>query len=131
MQLMQVRAGEILRLPDPVHGPDRLWARPGAVFDFSDPYIARAVKGQEFKFEPASDESALTTLHAKVEGLIRRWKEQDGEIIAKNEPVQAAIAKAKESGLSTGIQPPDERPKAPKKGAKNEAPVTVGGAQSA
>lgn len=128
MQLMQLRAGEILRLPNAVHGPDRLWARPPAVFDFSDPYIARAIDGQEFKFEPAKEGSEPTPLHAKVEGLIRRWKEQDGELAAKPSPVQAAVEKAKESGLSAGIPAPDERPKAK---AKGEKATVAGGAQSA
>lgn len=47
--------GHYLHFPPDVDELRSCWLRPGGVLDLGDPYIAHAVKGQEYKLTPAGE----------------------------------------------------------------------------
>jgi hypothetical protein len=54
-QIHIVAPGYYLHLPANVDEFRGCWLRPGGVLDLEDPYIADAVKGQEYKLVPAGE----------------------------------------------------------------------------
>jgi hypothetical protein len=120
MQLKRVAKDQTLRLPDSVHGPDRLWLHAGGVVDVDDPQVAAAVAGQEYKLEDADPHDEPSPIPQKLAGLFSKLKDTQTAEDAKAARVKVATDKAHESGLASGIQKPDERPRSRRGAGRSE-----------
>lgn len=125
MKLHRVIAGKILHIPNDVSQKDRLWLHAGGVVDLDDPIMVRAVKGQEFKLEPAPelDAESISPLPDSMIGYVAKQRELEGELQATLDPeIVEAERQATTVGVgssTSGIQKPDAMPPAkPKEGAK-------------
>lgn len=114
-QLKRVVPPFTLLLPDSIGGTSRLWLRAGEVVDVADPFIEQLVAGQAHKLVDVTGEE----VKAGVEATPFASKLLDNARTAwlkKNAPsavpgVDGEPAKAKPKG-ATGIQKPDQRPRA-------------------
>lgn len=111
-KLMQVAKGQMLRLPEVIHGPDRFWLNEGGVIDLDEPGIEEAVKGQEYKLIPAAPEADPSPMNPRIGSLLAARAAELAKVDPKVEATKKATARAAETGLSSGIPKPDERPKA-------------------
>jgi hypothetical protein len=116
MELHRVKDGMFLHLPGGhpsklnVGGRDRLWLKPGGVVDLEDPFVAEAIKGQEFKLERAA--KGTKTADALPSGAMLRARE---EFMAKwtNAPAAPTSKEQLELvGAAAGesVPTPDARP---------------------
>lgn len=133
MKLMKLAEGKVLHFPEFLvgHLPPRIWLREGGVVDVDDKFIAHAIRGQEYKLEPAPEATEATPL---TEGRMLRQREAFyGRLEAKKVPTmqERATEKAGEVSEKEPVIPtpdltikPTQAPAAPKVTPKApQAPV--------
>lgn len=70
-KLHRVAEGNYLHYPFEVDADGELWLGPGGVLDMEDPYVRHAVKGQEYKLEPAPAGSVAAPITHTRMALLR------------------------------------------------------------
>ncbi len=121
--LQRVKSDTRLFTPLQLNAQDKHWLGPGGVIDMDAPRMRQITAGQAYKFEPAPEGSVPSPVPRVIRNYVEALEEQEKRagkppVNPTAEAAKAAVERAEASGVSTGIQKPDERPK---KSPKTEA----------
>jgi hypothetical protein len=105
MRLLKVSNQYWLHIPNGIGGRERIWLRPGQILDADDSFVARSIRGQEYKLEPAPANSKPTEIDQWPMAMVRAYEQA--------KPAPAAPAREKISSVTQAPIPVVEMKRKP------------------